>query len=81
VLDYLAATGIPAGKLERVWAPAGLDLGATSPEEIALSIMSQIVALRRGGSVQALKDKESRNPGVEESGSPADKVISKCDVP
>ena len=50
VLDYLAALGVDPEKLVRVWAPAGLDLGAATPEEIALSVMSQIVALRRGAS-------------------------------
>jgi len=55
VLDYLAAEGISADKIESVWAPAGLDLGAATPEEIALSIMSQIVALRRSGSGKPLK--------------------------
>src|SRR6516164_5515723 len=59
VLDYLAATGFSAKKVASVWAPAGLDLGAATPEEIALSIISQMVALRRGGSVQALKDHKS----------------------
>jgi xanthine dehydrogenase accessory factor len=39
-----------------VHAPAGLDLGARTPEEIALSIMSEIVLLRRGASGRALKD-------------------------
>jgi len=52
VLDYLAASGIPREKLARVSAPAGLDLGASTPEEIALSIMAQIVALRRHASAQ-----------------------------
>src|SRR6516165_4921083 len=59
VLDYLLATGMPVEKIERVWAPAGLDLGASTPEEIALSIVSQMVALRRGGSVKALKESDS----------------------
>ena len=57
VLDYLLEEGIDPKVVDRVWAPAGLDLGATNPEEIALSIMSQIVALRRGGSVLSLKQK------------------------
>jgi xanthine dehydrogenase accessory factor len=52
VLDYMAAAGVSPVDLSRVWAPAGLDLGAQTPEEIALSIVSQIVALRRGGSCQ-----------------------------
>jgi xanthine dehydrogenase accessory factor len=75
VLDYLVATGMPAEKLERVWAPAGLDLGAATPEEIALSIVSQMVALRRGGNVKALKDS---NQAVEST--VADKVIHQCET-
>jgi xanthine dehydrogenase accessory factor len=81
VLDYLLAEGVSADKVERVWAPAGLDLGAAGPEEIALSIISQMVALRRGGSAASLKARISENadatperPGV------ADKVIHQCDV-
>ena len=47
VLDYLLATGMPKEKVEKVWAPAGLDLGAATPEEIALSIMAEIVSHSR----------------------------------
>ncbi len=54
VLDYLLLEGVPAEKVERVWAPAGLDLGAATPEEIALSIISQIVLLRRGGTAKVM---------------------------
>src|SRR5208282_1036056 len=75
VLDYLLATGVPSEKVEMVWAPAGLDLGAATPEEIALSIVSQMVALRRGGSVKALKES---NPAAESSA--ADKVIHQCET-
>ncbi|MGZ4844027.1 MAG: XdhC family protein, partial [Candidatus Angelobacter sp.] len=81
VLDYLLAEGVSADKVERVWAPAGLDLGAAVPEEIALSVMSQIVTLRRGGSAASLKTKVSHTHDVatERSGV-ADKVIRQCDV-
>src|SRR5499426_701616 len=44
----LAADGIDEGRLARIKAPAGLDLGAITPEEIAVSILAEIVALRRG---------------------------------
>jgi xanthine dehydrogenase accessory factor len=44
----LAADGIEAARLEKIKAPAGLDLGAITPEEIALSIIAEIVAVRRG---------------------------------
>jgi xanthine dehydrogenase accessory factor len=33
---------------ERVFAPVGLDIGAVSPEEIAVSIVAELVALRHG---------------------------------
>lgn len=50
VLDYLRRQGAAARDLERVRAPAGLDLGARTPEEIALCVVSEIVQVRRGGS-------------------------------
>jgi xanthine dehydrogenase accessory factor len=46
--DRLVAHGITDEELERLNAPIGLDLGALTPEETALSIMSEIVAHRRG---------------------------------
>lgn len=45
----MEAAGVPAAKLDRVRSPMGLELNAETPEEIALSIMSEIVMLRRGG--------------------------------
>ncbi len=47
VRKYLAESGVPADRLSRLKCPAGLDLGAGSPEEIALSILAEIVQLRR----------------------------------
>ena len=79
VLDYLAAESVPQEKLTRIFAPAGLDLGAATPEEIALSIMSQIVALRRGGTSQPLHLKDAiADEGASYS---PDKVITQCDAP
>jgi xanthine dehydrogenase accessory factor len=46
--------GIPEELLKRVYAPIGLDIKAESPEEIALSIISEIVKVRRGGTAQSL---------------------------
>ena len=43
----LAARGVDAERLARLKAPAGLDLGAITPDEIAVSIMGEIIALRR----------------------------------
>jgi xanthine dehydrogenase accessory factor len=50
VLDFLRGEGFAEEELARLRAPAGLDLGARTPEEIALSVMGEIVMLRRGGS-------------------------------
>jgi xanthine dehydrogenase accessory factor len=44
----LAERGVAAERLARLKAPAGLDLGAITPDEIALSILAEIVAVRRG---------------------------------
>ncbi|MFA5984035.1 MAG: XdhC family protein [Methylococcaceae bacterium] len=49
VLKRLAQEGYSETSLARVRAPAGLDLGAKLPEEIALSIISEMVLVRRGG--------------------------------
>lgn len=43
----LSAVGIPLDRLAKLKAPAGLDLGAITPDEIALSILAEIVAVRR----------------------------------
>ena len=56
VLKLLHSEGVPSEKLLRVRAPIGLDLGSQTPEEIALSILSEIVLLRHGGTGQPLSD-------------------------
>ena len=45
--DALLARGVSRAALEQIVAPAGLDIGARTPEEIAVSIMAQIVERRR----------------------------------
>ncbi|MGA9868695.1 MAG: XdhC family protein [Acetobacteraceae bacterium] len=55
VLDYLREKGVAEDQIARVRAPAGLDIGAATPEEIALSVMSEIVMLRRQGSGKAMR--------------------------
>ena len=45
--ETLVARGIAAEALERVKSPAGLDLGARLPEEVALSILAEVVQLQR----------------------------------
>jgi len=48
IYDALLAVGVPVERLARVHAPIGLDIGAVSPEEIAVSILAELVAVRRG---------------------------------
>src|SRR5438132_3943385 len=49
VLDKLRAEGFDEAQLKKVRAPIGLDIGAVSPEEVALAILAEIVTGRRGG--------------------------------
>jgi xanthine dehydrogenase accessory factor len=53
VVEYLRETGMPADRLARLKYPAGLDIGAVTPEEIALSILAEILQVRRRKSPQA----------------------------
>lgn len=50
VLQHLAEEGFAREALEAVNTPVGIDIGAETPEEIALSILTEIVMIRRGGS-------------------------------
>jgi len=50
VLEYLENKNYSKADMQRVIAPCGLDLGARTPVEIALSVMAEIVMLRRQGS-------------------------------
>jgi xanthine dehydrogenase accessory factor len=47
--EKLIAEGIEASSIDRIKAPAGLDLGAITPEEIAMSILAEITVERRRG--------------------------------
>ncbi|MER5916934.1 XdhC/CoxI family protein [Streptomyces sp. NPDC001982] len=49
-LERLRAVGLDEGQLARLHSPIGLDLGARSPQETALSIAAEIVGGRHGGS-------------------------------
>jgi xanthine dehydrogenase accessory factor len=49
VLAHLLAAGFDRADLEAVSTPIGVDIGAETPEEIALSILAEIVMRRRGG--------------------------------
>jgi xanthine dehydrogenase accessory factor len=62
VLGYLADRGVPQDQLDRVRVPAGLDLGSTTHQEIAVAILAELVKLRASG---ALARPLARRPATE----------------
>jgi xanthine dehydrogenase accessory factor len=56
LIDALFDAGITA--TDQLFAPAGLDLGAESPEQIALAVVSEIQAVFSGGSGELLRDRK-----------------------
>src|ERR1700733_3316730 len=63
VLEYLGERGVSAERLKQVKAPAGMDIGASSPEEIAVSILAQIVQLNRAKpSIPGMERQQARDP-------------------
>jgi xanthine dehydrogenase accessory factor len=68
VLGYLAERGVSKDQLDRVHAPAGLDLGKTTHEEMAVAILAELVQLRASGAlagVPAPRAEPDREPGRE----------------
>lgn len=58
VLSHLLAEGVPREHVERVRTPIGLDIGAETPAEIAVSIMAEIILERRGGTGRPMREVE-----------------------
>ena len=72
VIENLIEAGVPAHKLIDVHTPIGLDIGAETPEEVAISIMAEVLMVSRGGTGQpksmkalALAKEEIRQDGRE----------------
>ena len=57
VFDDMRQRGIPEEKLSRIYAPFGLDIGADSPAEIAVSCVAEILAVLRGRPASHLRIK------------------------
>lgn len=61
----LAKEGFPPATLARIRAPAGLDLGGITPQEIALSVISEMVLIRRGTGLSGITGQHLRQTGRE----------------
>ena len=57
MLEFLADEGVPTEQLARVRIPVGLDIGARSAAEIALSVLAEALAVARGRSGGAMRDR------------------------
>ncbi len=55
IYKVLESEGVPREKLERVHAPIGIDIGALTPEEIGVSIVAELIAVRRNVPVPGAK--------------------------
>ena len=53
ICKVLEREGVPAERIERVHSPIGLDIGALTPEEIAVSIVAEMIAVRRNATPSA----------------------------
>ena len=60
IYDELVGEGMPIECLQRVHAPIGLDIGAITPAEIAVSILAELIAIRHGRDVSAVSMKWQR---------------------
>jgi xanthine dehydrogenase accessory factor len=69
VFEYLRERGISAEKLSKIRVPAGLDIHAASPEEIAVSIIAEVIQVKgtrtvalTGETILSLLDEKARDP-------------------
>jgi xanthine/CO dehydrogenase XdhC/CoxF family maturation factor len=71
VLTDLAKEGVEPSEedLEKIYAPAGLDVGAEGPEEVAWSIMGELLAVRTGRRAGFLRDRKGHIHARPDSGS------------
>ncbi len=70
VLQHLIDEGLDEAAVRRVHTPIGLDIGAETPEEIAVAIMAEVVQVRRGGSGRPMREVKKARRGV----APAERV-------
>ena len=65
VFEYLRDQGVESALLERVHCPAGLDLGGVTPQEIALSIVAEMLQIRRSAATAVVQTESSASIAAE----------------
>jgi len=64
IAKVLESEGVPTEKIERVHSPVGLDIGALTPEEIAVAIVAEMIAVRRSAATSVPSLSTQRKTGV-----------------
>jgi xanthine dehydrogenase accessory factor len=77
VLGYLADRGVPKEELDRVRVPAGLDLGKTTHQEIAVAILAELVQLRAAGALSP-SPAVAASPAGRQGSAPAEAIDPVC---
>jgi xanthine dehydrogenase accessory factor len=70
IVETLRGRGVPRERLDRFKAPAGLDIGAVTPEEIAVSILAEIIHARRSHKVEHVETAGLELPALVEAKDP-----------
>ncbi|REJ36520.1 MAG: hypothetical protein DIU82_04165 [Bacillota bacterium] len=72
ILGVLRAEGFPVDEhLDRLYAPVGLDIGAEGPEQIAVAIVAELLAVRRGANAGFLRFRRGPLHEIHRAGQPA----------
>ena len=78
VLGDLAERGVPKEELDRVRVPAGLDLGKTTHQEIAVAILAELVQLRASGALSPSRPSAAAAAGSARVGAAAEAIDPVC---
>lgn len=66
VRERLLAQGVSEAHMDRIYQPVGLPIKAETPEEIAVSIVAELIAVARGGDLESLRSGLKRDPLAKE---------------
>lgn len=79
MLEQLLTEGYDKEKLDKICSPIGLNIGAVTPEEIAISIIAQVISYRKGSISGLSKNKKSNWPEFDKY--VIDEASTKSDIP